>query len=345
MHLVIKRPPLGSKGRALFDLDAAFHNEILFFTKYAKFYNDYPKLYYALEKPRYDSIIVTENINYQGYYLNSEKANLDIKYILSSMREIAKFHANAYIMKEKKPEEFFEIVKNIKKCRNPPSENIASIRKSRASVPRIINYLRKHNHDETFCKRLEKFLHNGFEYSITELTKPIEPLATLCHGDFLRNNIFFKKIDNSIQAKLIDFGMLNYGSPCQDIAHFLYISGNRSHRIDKFHEIFDEYYKTLLEYLKEAKLENLERFSKESFLENYKINAFFGYSIATVFLPVMLGLFNIDEPAKMLFIPLDEICQMFSEVGGEEYTEILVQMILDLKEAGSLDVINDISVD
>ncbi|XP_051176537.1 uncharacterized protein LOC127291437 [Leptopilina boulardi] len=347
VHLVVKRPPIGNKGRSLFNLDAAFHNEILFYTKFAKFNNDYPKFYYAHEKPIYDSVIVTQNINYQGYYLNSEKTNLDIKYILSSMREIAKFHANAYIMKDKNPEEFFEIVKNIQLCRKPP-ENNPSVKKSQASVPRIINYLKKNNYNENFCKKLEKFLFNGFAYTQTELVQPIEPLATLCHGDFLRNNVFFKKIKENncdvIETKLIDFGMINYGSPCNDIAHFLYLSGTRCHRREKFQQVFDEYHKSLLENLKYAELKNLERFSKEAFLEDYKTHAFFGYSIAIIFLPVMLGLFE-HTPGELLSLPVDEFAQLLAVVGGDEYTEILVQMILDLKDAGSLDVINSIAID
>ncbi|XP_043466253.1 uncharacterized protein LOC122501069 [Leptopilina heterotoma] len=344
IYLAVKRPPLGEKGRHVFNLDAAFHNEILFYTKFAKYTDDFPKLYYAHEKPSYDSVIVTENINHQGYYLNSNKANLNINYIISSMREIAKFHAKGYIMKEKNPKEFFEIVKSIQTCRLPPTENSHGVKKTRPSVKRIINYLQKHNYDETFTKKLQKFLLNGFSYAQLELSKPVEPLSTLCHGDFIRNNVFFQVTDNLIKTKLIDFGMINYGSPCNDVAHFLYLSGARLHRREKFQEIFDEYHKTLMENLKNAGLVDLERFSKDLFLENYKRHAFFGYSIAVIFLPVMLGLFK-ETTDELLSLPIDEFAQMFADVGGDDYTETLVQMIFDLRDAGTLDVINDVSVE
>ena len=52
---------------------------------------------------------------------------------------------------------------------------------------------------------------NGRHYVQYKLRKPVEPLATLCHEDFIRNNVFFKESNDGIEANLIDFGMINYG--------------------------------------------------------------------------------------------------------------------------------------
>ena len=318
------------------NLDEAFHNEILFYTKYAKFYPNYPRLFYASEKPPNDSVIVMENINKQGYHLDLEMANLKFEHVLAAVREVARLHANSYILKEKFPEEFFEIVENIKLVRYPPTEDNPGVHKSRAVIPRIMKYLKKQNYDEVFCEKLEKFLYNGYSYATVDLYEPVEPLATLCHGDFTRNNILFKETNDGIKTKLIDFGMMYYGSPGKDLSLFLFLSGTRSDRTEKFPEIFEAYYETLLEGLKEKGISNLERFSKEALLEDYKSHAFFGFMVASIFLPVMLGYFG-NDASTILKLPIEKTCEIFNEIGGDEFTKMLVDMILDLQEAGSLD--------
>ncbi|XP_033209234.1 uncharacterized protein LOC117168024 [Belonocnema kinseyi] len=335
INLVVKRPPTGRKVYTIMNIDEAFHNEILFYTKYATLYSNIPRLLYASEKPPYDSVIVMENINKQGYSLNLNIHNFQFELVLAAVREIAQFHSNSYIMKELFPKEFYDTVENIKPVRYPPTEDNPGVLKVRAIIPRIIKYLQRQNYEEVFCRKLEKFLYNGYSYATVDLYKPIEPLATLCHGDFTRNNVFFKETVDGIKAKLIDFGMIYYGSPGKDLSLFLHLSGTRIQRTEKFPEIFEAYYGTLLQGLKQKGISNLERFSKDALLEDYKSHAFFGFLIVSIFLPVMLGYFGNDSNV-VLKLPSEKICEIYNGIGGEEYTKILVDMVLDLREAGCL---------
>lgn len=277
-----------------------------------------------------------ENISTQGYNLNLKMHNLNFEFVLAAVREIAKFHSNSYIMKEKFPEVFHETVENIKPVRYPPTEDNPGVLKVRSIIPRIIKYLRRQNYEDVFCIKLEKFLYNGYSYATVDLRKPVEPLATLCHGDFTRNNVFFKETEDGIETKLIDFGMIYYGSPGKDLSLFLYLSGTRIQRTKKFPEIFEAYYGTLLEGLKQKEISHLERFSKDALLEDYKSHAFFGFLVVSLFLPVMLGYFGNDS-SVVFKLPSEKICEIYNEIGGEEYTMTLVDMVLDLREAGCLD--------
>lgn len=72
-----------------------------------------------------------------------------------------------------------------RKLRNGPKRAFKSVRNhpdSRKLVP------------ESFLAKLEAMLDNTYQYQ-RDCVQPKEPLAVLCHGDFLRNNIAFKYSD------------------------------------------------------------------------------------------------------------------------------------------------------
>ena len=332
--MVLKLPSSKKYLLESFNFNAFYHNKILFYKKYAKHYKNCPRLFYAFENPPLGSKIVIENVNEQGYFLNSQKINLDYKYIIAAIRELARFHATGYILKEKNPVEFFEIVKNIKNYRHTPSNKIPLLINSVSS--RIMRYLRKENQEPVFCEKIEKILSDSYSNVIFGMSKPVEPFATLCHGDFTRNNIFFKENKGKIEVKLIDFAMMTYCSPFVDFSVFLLLTGTKEHRNEKFPEIFGIYCNTLLQSLKESGFTNFQLFSKERLLEDYKFHALYGFLTAAFFLPAMMGYFeNIDEP--LLSKEIQVICEIYDTIGGDKLTKIIVDMLLDLRDAGCLD--------
>ena len=337
--LVVKRPNSSECVRETGMCDNLFHNEILFYKKYAENSEEYPMCLYTVEEPPINSVIVMENISKLGYHMSSQMVDIDMKYIVAAMHEIGRFHAKGYILKSKSPDKFFEIVKNIRESRFVyTSKNWFPLMINNIGK-RVLNRLRKQDYDKVFCDKIEPLFNNAFEDIMKAAINPRLPLATLCHGDFTRNNIFFKDTNSGIKAMLIDFALISYGSPTIDLSTFIYLSVSKENRRTRFSEIFDAYYDSLFHYLHDSGFTGLQEFSKKRFLDDYKRYALFGYMIASFFLPIMMGV-EVDDIEFMNSLSEEELLPIICNIGGEKFEEIFTEMLIEMRESGCLDHIH-----
>ncbi|XP_057326425.1 uncharacterized protein LOC130668031 [Microplitis mediator] len=340
VNLVIKRPSLLELSNNILHLDALFHNEILFYEKFLKNEfinkNEFPRCFYTAEDKSdfARTVIVMEHIEYMGYEVYSKSSDVPFEYIISAMQAIGRFHAMGYVMKINKPSDFMEIVNDLKEYRFFPEEmfgkfiNLVSVRP--------VEWLKKKNYDPIFIDKMEKFLTNAFENVMFDAVKPIEPLAVLCHGDFTKNNIFFRNTNRGLESMLIDFAMLRYSPPSIDISTFLYLHCSREDRNKRFTDIFKAYHDAIINYLQENGIKSLENYSYINFLNDYKRHAMFGYIIAIFFLPVIRGSSSLSAEEAKNF-DAEKMSQTIKEVGGDVFSEELANVLLDIRECGYLD--------
>lgn len=103
---------------------------------------------------------------------------------------------------------------------------------------------------DAFLQRLQHVLADPFAYQ-RKCVQPSEPMAVVCHGDFLRSNIAFRYDDNgkATDAMLFDFQTLRYASPMIDLCTFMANSTWQEVRNKYFAEIFGAYHRTLTKHL------------------------------------------------------------------------------------------------
>lgn len=340
VQLVIKRPSLLDSFNNMMHLDALFHNEILFYEKFSQCNivneSEFPRCFFTAEdlKNPAGMIIVIENIVHLGYKMCLKSYDVPFEYVIAAMQAIGRFHGMSYAMKVRQPEKFAEIVGNLMEYRYSPGEtfgmfiNLVSVRP--------VEYLRKKNYDPAFLDKMESFLSNAFDTVMMEAVNPKEPLATLCHGDFTRSNIFFREKNGGLETMLIDFAMLRYSSPSIDVSTFLYLNCSTKDRNERFTEIFKAYYNAVIGYLKEQKIENLENYSEKNFLEDYKRHAMFGFVIAMFFLPVVRGMSKLT-PEEVKDFDNVKMAMITKEVGGDAFSEELADILLDMRNRGYLE--------
>lgn len=128
---------------------------------------------------------------------NNTRLNLFfIKQLSHAVRELGKFHGECYALKESNRGLFHIITKAFRESRyaepfdevysamlkTSPKRGTQAIREN-AELRRII--------PEEFLQKIEQLSDDPWEY-LKKCSQPVEPLATICHGDYLRNNIAFQ---------------------------------------------------------------------------------------------------------------------------------------------------------
>lgn len=333
--VIVKIPPKDRPNFELF-IDQQFHNEILFYRTFGRDCKDFPKAIY-IEENAENSVIILENMNTRGFKLLPEKFNAPLDHVIAVMRGIGRFHAKAYVMKEFRREEFLKIIGDIQEARYQEEEGSHFEMFTNTVSTAIIKSLRARNYDKAFCDEMEKFLENAYRNIMLSSTKPVEPLATLCHSDLTLNNILFGEENGEVRPVFIDFGLIRYTSPGIDLSTFTYLCCSNEIRKEKLSDIFRAYHDELKKYLIEGGIQDLEKYSYEALFEEYKRRVLFGYIIASFYLTTLTGqnTMSLSEVNELDTEECGYLCTAWST--SEEDSKVFVDMFLDIKDLGGMD--------
>jgi len=254
------------------------------------------------------------------------------------MRELGRFHGKGYVMKEMQREKFFDIVTRIQEIRfTKRADNIYEF-SSNIKTLRVVEYLRSQGHDAVFCDKMQALFSNAFDEIMTKTVQPLEPLATLCHGDFTLSNILFNtEDDRQYRSMLIDFASITYSTPVVDLSTYIYLCCTSEMRKDKFFEIMRAYHDALKEYLLDAGIKDIERYSYNALLNDFERGALFGYVIMCVFMPVLLGYLSPETLIQEIFdLGALESVKKQKYIGGDELSKLLADTLLEMRDLGYL---------
>lgn len=234
------------------------------------------------------------------------------------MKALGRFHGECYAIKESNSEQFDGIIKRFKESRysqdtvhelwslmmaNGPKRAVKAVRDNEEYFKQI---------PDEFLQQLEQVLASPHFYGKAAVV-PREPLATICHGDFLRNNVAFlydnEDSEEPTKAMMFDFQTLRYSSPMVDLVVFICNSTGFEVRTKNFDLIFDSYFNEVIDTLS-TKLgtpltELPSYYKRDIFLEEYARLLPFGLGIASSFMPVIhvpyegpiMEMFNVDPEA------------------------------------------------
>ncbi|XP_075231772.1 uncharacterized protein LOC142330418 [Lycorma delicatula] len=303
-----------------------FQNEILIYSKIFPILDKNEiikelccKYYFGIAEPTAGldkDFIVLEDLSDQDYKLSSEKIFLDYDHCALAMRAIGKFHGLSYAAKQRDLNLFMSTVS---KLQSKWDDNFIRTWKdmfklcgSRGVLPLI-----EANHSENLLKEFLRNYEDPVKF-LNALAAPEEPEAVVCHGDFCRNNVFFRygKDGRPDGVKLFDFQIAMYASPATELAFFLYMNTSQ--------ELRNKHWDDLLNAYKDGVKSVVPNMNVPE--PNFKKFAAYGYIICSYFLPFMMDNEGVVLEELIALNPQEQ-ARIFSSIGGEKGTQVLVDIV------------------
>ncbi|XP_026467668.1 uncharacterized protein LOC113371248 [Ctenocephalides felis] len=167
--------------------------------------------------------IIFEDLKPQGFTMLAKDVYIDKIHAQHVVKELAKFHAISFAMKDQKPKEF----------------------KRLSNLPEVIFEIIGEQPLNNLCKlALERALNFMSE-------KGSEDYLVITHADCWKNNMMFK-YENGCpkEMRLFDWQITRLASPAMDLCYFFYISGNDELIEQHFDNLMEIYYEQLKKSVK-----------------------------------------------------------------------------------------------
>ncbi|KAH8347746.1 hypothetical protein KR084_000690 [Drosophila pseudotakahashii] len=328
--------------RALFSNEINFYTEILpEIQKLAGGKFSAPKYYYS-ELNQYSAVAILENFAEQGWRVTKDRVGLSLEHALIAVNYLGRFHGFAYAMKHKSPEKFSQLTEKLKESRYASDvihPEFAVMLKT--SLERLVKGVATFQPqlDEEFVKKL-CFLVADYNLYGRQRVAPKEPLATLCHGDYVRNNVAYRYNDQEVPQEIMmfDYQTLRISSPMIDLAVFLAVSTYADVRYPNFDKIFDEYCSALYDsYRLNAKVEVPESMSREELLKEYV--RFLPYSVSISACFVMTLVEPLDMSPEEMFanqMTDEQVIDRTMNQGGEIVDKEVAHQVKEMLELSQL---------
>lgn len=166
-----------------------------------------------------DAIIILENLKTDGYQLEDRFTGFNKNQSTMIIKNMAQLHATVIAMKLLKVEAFKERIMPALETINSGSTMVEGFIDAALHSARIIKDL------EPYFEKLEAYL--TARKKLRGLQFPSETnkdFYTIVHTDLWSNNILIRRIEETMDMKIIDLQLLDYGSPLRDLLFFIFTS-------------------------------------------------------------------------------------------------------------------------
>lgn len=270
VNIVIKTTPKSIARCKTFRSSEFFGNEINFFTKIFKEFDDFQQVKKDAKYPfnelpsclasHFDGkndFIVLENLEPFGYFTASRQKSMDIHVTRLVMRTLGRFHGLSFLVRDQSPKTFEEISV-------VPFETYYAARLKpwyhdfiNHQISIALDAVKKIYFETEIEERAKKFLSDGSLYDkMVEMTHTRNRYSVIGHGDcwtpnFMINSTKVDGKDIPVKAKMIDYQLCRYASPVLDISFFIYSCTTQDIRDKYFDDLIKTYHDALTEIIRD----------------------------------------------------------------------------------------------
>ncbi|KAL1117856.1 hypothetical protein AAG570_004171 [Ranatra chinensis] len=327
--VVVKRHPTLKAQRELQNTPVQFQNEVYFYERVLPVLNQggvldnlFPRCYYGVGTGNHESdVLVLEDLSGAGFESGRlRRAHLDHDHCKLVLQQLAFFHAQSYLARGRDPDAFERVASKLQEAYLTFKEKNFFAFLAR-SFRRGIDPLIQRGVE---IERLSAFLDRASDMFAfyADLITPESNTGVVCHGDLCNINILFKYSANGrpVDLQFVDLQRAKYSSPTVDLSVLLYLHLDPDTRSRHWDEFIDFYYESLSKAVPRGLVP-----SREEFLAEFSRKAAFGYLINSFYIPLMTTDQHPDEIASEL--PDKELIELLINVGGEECTRLLTQLV------------------
>lgn len=333
-----------NNGGVQFLNEVALYDDFLpyFSTVVSDINNIFPDFVYGFVSDsdnRLEDIIILKDLVKEGYRLATSKSKLSLDHILLALQSLGRFHAASYIMKSIDKATFMRKVSSLKEIRNwvyDPADTFQNFLAKNGE--RGIRYLESIPQYKDKLESIREFLTN-ITNNLPRLFETNE-VSVLCHGDFCRNNMFFKyeksecnvndEVPNNV--KFFDMANITHASPVIDIAFFLYLNTVQEQRVHHWDSMIRGYYNSLKETCEaygESSKTNIQVPTYEEILEEFKLKSMMSYLSCSFFLPMMMEK-KVEDRSLWGELNDEDLIQHRLKTSGEEGTKAVGEILMHI---------------
>ncbi|KAH8410940.1 hypothetical protein KR222_000329 [Zaprionus bogoriensis] len=344
--IVKKTPKVSPELYASVQFGDLFGNEVGFYTdilpiilkqsdgKFAA-----PKYYYSEIKPN-SALLILGDFGADGWSMAKDRYALSLEHARIGVKYLGDFHGFGFALKHSQRKLFDKLTSKLKDGRfSDLTMNHMWNIKQKTTLQRAGRAVAKYQ-PQLDKDLVRKFLHLTYSYKEfgVQRVAPREPFATLCHGDYLRNNVAYKyDTDNTgkpLAIMMFDYQTVRLSSPMIDLSVFLALSVFEDVRYQHFDILFDDYCNALIESYKKYSSEPLPKFlNRQDLLREYIKILPYAVAIASFFLMELVDPPTVSSEEMFNQAETDEETRMASEIrGGEVVDREIAHQIKEMLE-------------
>lgn len=191
-----------------------------------------------------ESVLVLENIKPNGYSSADFSRGLTLRQTKAAIEAISRVHALSLCLKIKEGRvlsERYPFLFQTSKATDSYQQLVER------GLPQLSSFLERRPGLESVLQSLNSIRCNTKEL-IAALLSPEEPIALITHTDFWCNNLMFKENDDDSICAILDWQMVTYSRPTNDLALLLVSSVQSELRRQHTEELLDDYWTSLTDY-------------------------------------------------------------------------------------------------
>ncbi|KPI97153.1 hypothetical protein RR46_09060 [Papilio xuthus] len=271
-NLFIKEAKVLKKIRII-SIENVYSNEVFFYNELANIIFDLQNKANVPENDKfklpkgynesYEKAIILENLARKGFEIYDRKYGMSLKLAELTVEQLAKFHGMSFVI-ENKDSKYYD--KSIK-CRKQQMIFDADWNVFITNVcSKIIDVL-----ENDILKDKVKKLVPKMQSKLQEYMLDSSPVDVLCHGDYKPQNIMMKKINGDIiEVMALDYQLIYYGCPINDLLFFIFSGTDREFRKKYMNHLKSLYHESLKKFLEHFKIDVEHVFSRKQFEQTFK---------------------------------------------------------------------------